>query len=282
MRVLHNHSSAPDCTRTPTSDSRQVTPLAGQQAKPKAGQPAAAGYFAPLQQQQQQEEGGSGDSALPGLLELLAATAPDSEGPDLRQALMRAAEQRLLMLHQQQRYLARTCPITLLPEPGAEPSDQELEQQAQAQAQQQQQGQLEEVEGELRQLATTLVEAAGEEAAAPGNAGGSSSGATLQLAASSLAVLQEWAAPMQLQQLLQACLHQAASSGSGGSGAARWCRLLLLGGELLEQRQLAALLPAAAAAVLGATLRQVTLPCAVHCRGLILEWITQTLTRLVF
>lgn len=167
----------------------------------------------------------------------------------MRQALLQAAEQRVAVLHQQQRYLTRTCPVTLLPEPGTEQAEQQAAQALQAQQAQQQ---LQAVEGELRTLAEVLASAAAHAAA---TADGSTLEA-LQLAAGLLPILQEWAPPAPLQQLLQACLRQAAASGPSSPATQLRCSLLL-SEDLLEQRQLAALLPAAAAAELGAALRQV-------------------------
>lgn len=212
--------------------------------QPTDGSSRAVGYFAPLL--------GDDSLAAPDLAALLGSPAASSRGGDLRQALLQAAEQRVAVLHQQQRYLTRTCPVTLLPEPGTEQAEQQAAQQAQ-QAQHAQQ-QLQAVEGELRTLAEVLGSAAAHAAA---TADGSTLEA-LQLAAGLLPVLQEWAPPAQLQQLLQACLRQAAAGGPS-SPATQLCCSLLLSEDLLEQRQLAALLPAAAAAELGAALRQVHL-----------------------
>ena len=204
----------------------QITPLPGQHEQPADGSSSAAGYFAPLL---------GDEGSTPDLAALLASPAASGSG-DLRQALLHAAEQRVCVLHQQQRYLTRTCPVALLPEPGTEQAQQQLQA----------------VEAELQQLAGVLATAVAEAAAA---ADGSMLEA-LQLAAGVLPILQEWAPPAPVQQLLQACLRHAAAGGAS-SQSAQLCRSLLLSDDLVEQRQLAALLPAAAAAELGAALRQV-------------------------
>lgn len=212
-----------------------------QQAGGQAG--SGGGYFAPLAQQ----KGSNGSAAAPELAELLQAAGSSARLASLSLALLQAAEQRLQVLQQQQRYLTLTCPVTLLPGPGAEVQTQPAARQA---------GSVHAIESELRQLAGPLVQAAAEQAESDSSSG---SADVLQLAAGALPVLQEWAAPAALQRLLQACLRQA-GSGSGGSAVQQLCRRLLLDGELLEQRALAAALPAAAAAELGATLRQVSVP----------------------
>ncbi len=218
----------------------QITPLPGQHEQPADGSSSAAGYFAPLL---------GDEGSTPDLAALLASPAVSGSG-DLRQALLHAAEQRVCVLHQQQRYLTRTCPVALLPEPGTEQAQQQAAQQARQEQQAQQQ--LQAVEAELQQLAGVLATAVAEAAAA---ADGSMLEA-LQLAAGVLPILQEWAPPAPVQQLLQACLRHAAAGGAS-SQSAQLCRSLLLSDDLVEQRQLAALLPAAAAAELGAALRQV-------------------------
>ena len=226
-----------------------------------------AGYFAPLGHQQGGGSGSADDAAalqLAGLLQAAGSgSGSDSDGGSLHAALLQAAEQRLQVLHQRRQYLVHTCPVTLLPAEGAE--ELPAQQQAAGKEQEVQQAQL---EAELRQLATALVAAAAAEAStSPANSSsssGSGSGA-LQLVVAALPQLQEWAAPHQLQALLQACLrHAAAGSGTGTSEEQRrLCRQLLLGGgDVMEHRQLAALLPAAAAAELSATLRQV--PACLH------------------
>lgn len=182
----------------------------------------------------------------------------------MQRALLPAAEQQLQLRHRQLQYLLHTCPVMLLPPPGAEEQGEEEQEEREAerrarQAQQQQQleerlaAERQQAEAEVRQLADCIACAAAEEAA------GSSTREplALRLAARALPALQAWAAPPQLQALLQACLRQAAAAGSAGLGTEQQqlCRQVLLGGELLEQPGLAALLPAAAAAEQAASLR---------------------------
>jgi hypothetical protein len=235
----------------------QVAPLAGQHTQQPSGQqpPAGcleAGYFAPLARQQ--GGGGTEDAALQ-LAGQLAGLLEAASTGSLHAALLQAAEQRLQVLHQRRQYLVHTCPVTLLPAEGAE----ELPAQQQA-AGMEQEAQQVLLESELRQLATALVAAAAAEASgspANGSSSGSSSGSgALQLVVGALPQLQEWAAPQQLQALLQACLrHAAAGSGASSEQQQGLCRQLLLGGDVLEHRQLAALLPAVAAAELSAAFR---------------------------
>lgn len=212
-------------------------PLPGQHELPAAGGSSVGSnsYFAPLLQQ------GRSSSEVPELPELLqAATSSDAQG--LHLVLLQAAQQRVHVLHQRQRYLTRTCPVTLLPAPGGEADSQQTI--AQERPPQQSELELEATERELRKLAGAIVAAAVDAPAA------ADAEAVVQLAVGALPALQDWAPSAQLQQLLQSCLRQAA-----GDGKQRLSRRLLLDGELLEQQQLAALLPAAAAAGLAASLR---------------------------
>ena len=276
----------------------QVVPLPGQHAKLSVGDAAADGgnklgasYFAALPFRDSALEGQQIPEVLPLLQTALAGVSGANWGSKcsmqrLAVVLLRAAEQRLQVLHQQQLYQQHLCPVLLLPARG------EVERPGTSVGTDPKQhtthGSLGRVVGqadtqqELRALATALTEAAAAAAAAAGSTAASSAGssdgrgaegslpadsahvAALQLAVESTAMLQQWASQPALLHLLCGCFQQALGPAAdlhvAGPQALsqpegpqqqvqqqQLCLQLLLHPDLLEWPGLRAVLPAAAA-----------------------------------
>eukprot|EP00887_Chlorella_sp_A99_P007879 scaffold20.g7879.t1 len=260
-----------------------VAPLPGQHAKLSTSDVAADGrsrlggsYFAALLSTQP-----AGKQAVPELLPLLQAVLPAGRGGirgdhRLAHVLLQAAQQRLDVLDQQQAYQAHLCPVVVLP--GEE--ERALDQGAVAHAPAtwlDRPISEQEREQELGALATLIAAAAAAAASAGDDRadddGGSGGGASWQLRALSLMtleganlallelsvqlapVLQRWAAALELQQLLRACLRHAAGGHAprpapGGAQERRQqlsLQLLRSPGLLEWGRFRAQLLPVAAA-----------------------------------